>query len=145
MNPSHFGRNDKNKARRDEEKARAKALFKAQLQMASDKRKNAIKKHLATQQAESEVLRRTKTELIEESISNYNNAVRELGVEIFDVFVSPFSRQSKPDLIQQHLPSPRSPTISRTKLAETRSRKTISRTRTQRFYEKRSKIVRKRS
>ena len=74
-NIPYFGRNDINSSRRNEEKARSKDLFKAQLDMASDKRRKAIKKHLATQEAESQVLRRTKTDLIQESIDNYKSSV----------------------------------------------------------------------
>merc|ERR1712196_729046 len=48
-NIPYFGRNDVNSARRKEEKDRAKDLFRAQLDMAAEKRRKAIKKHLATQ------------------------------------------------------------------------------------------------
>lgn len=74
-NIPYFGRNDVNSARRSEEKNRAKDLFRAQLDIAAEKRRKAIKKHLATQEAESQVLRRTKTDLIKESIDSYKNSV----------------------------------------------------------------------
>merc|ERR1711959_471210 len=67
-NVPYFGKNDMNAVRRREEKDRARNVFKAQLRMASDKRCRAIKAHLAEQEMESQVLRRTKTDLIQESI-----------------------------------------------------------------------------
>ena len=59
-----------------EEKARAKALFKAQLAMASEKRQSAIKKHLNAQQKEAQVLRRTHTELFSDQKRSYESSVK---------------------------------------------------------------------
>lgn len=71
----YFGRNHITQDKAIEEKARARALFKAQLAMASEKRRSSIRKHLHAQQSESEVLRRTKTELIQDQRQQYETAV----------------------------------------------------------------------
>jgi len=71
----YFGRNHITQDKAIEQKARDRALFKAQLAMASEKRRNAIKKHLQTQQSESQVLRRTHTDLLIDQKRNYEAAV----------------------------------------------------------------------
>lgn len=71
----YFGRNHITQDKAIEQKARDRALFKAQLAMASEKRRNAIKKHLHAQQSESQVLRRTHTELLVDQKRNYEAAV----------------------------------------------------------------------
>jgi len=58
-----------------EQRNRARSLFKSQLGMATNKRKEAIRSHLAAQEAESLVLRRTKTELKKEHADNYEQSV----------------------------------------------------------------------
>jgi len=74
-NVPYFGRNHITQDKAIEEKARARALFKAQLSMAAEKRRSSIKKHLRSQQSESEVLRRTKTELVADQRQQYESAV----------------------------------------------------------------------
>jgi len=72
----YFGRNHITDDKAKEEKARAKALFKAQLAMASEKRQCAIKKHLQAQQKEAQVLRRTHTELFSDQKRAYESSVK---------------------------------------------------------------------
>lgn len=71
----YFGRNHITDDKAREEKQRAKALFKAQLAMASEKRQSAIKKHLQAQQQEAQVLRRTHTELFADQKQAYESSV----------------------------------------------------------------------
>lgn len=72
----YFGRNHITDDKAREEKSRAKALFKAQLAMASEKRQVAIKKHLQAQQKEAQVLRRTHTELFSDQKRAYESSVK---------------------------------------------------------------------
>jgi len=72
----YFGRNHITDDKAKEEKARAKALFKAQLAMASEKRQCAIKKHLQAQTKEAQVLRRTHTELFSDQKRAYESTVK---------------------------------------------------------------------
>jgi len=58
-----------------EERARAKAIFKAQVAMVNEKKRKAIKDYLSRQESECQVLRRTKTELHQEQKFNYENFV----------------------------------------------------------------------
>ncbi|XP_076818504.1 coiled-coil domain-containing protein 81-like isoform X2 [Clavelina lepadiformis] len=69
-----FGRFDATNEKLLEQKERARSLLKSQLDMVADKKKNSILHHLGKQKEESEMLERTKQELITDRVSSHKRS-----------------------------------------------------------------------
>ncbi|CAK8672652.1 unnamed protein product [Clavelina lepadiformis] len=69
-----FGRFDATNEKLLEQKERARSLLKSQLDMVTDKKKNSILHHLGKQKEESEMLERTKQELITDRVSSHKRS-----------------------------------------------------------------------
>ncbi|XP_078493295.1 coiled-coil domain-containing protein 81 isoform X4 [Ciona intestinalis] len=69
-----FGRFDATNEKLLEQRERSRNLLKSQLEMVSEKKKNSILQHLGKQKEESEMLQRTKHELIEDRVNTHKRA-----------------------------------------------------------------------
>uniref|UniRef100_F6QQ57 CCDC81 HU domain-containing protein n=1 Tax=Ciona intestinalis TaxID=7719 RepID=F6QQ57_CIOIN len=69
-----FGRFDATNEKLLEQRERSRNLLKSQLEMVSEKKKNSILQHLGKQKEESEMLQRTKQELIEDRVNTHKRA-----------------------------------------------------------------------
>lgn len=69
-----FGRFDAANEKLLEKRERARALYKSQLDMVADKKKQSILEHLTKQKEEIDMLKRTKKELIEDRINAHTRA-----------------------------------------------------------------------
>lgn len=69
-----FGRYDATNEKLLEQRERARALYRNQIDMVADKKKEMILKHLTRQKEEIEMLKRTKHELIEDRINSHNRS-----------------------------------------------------------------------
>uniref|UniRef100_H2ZFM6 CCDC81 HU domain-containing protein n=1 Tax=Ciona savignyi TaxID=51511 RepID=H2ZFM6_CIOSA len=69
-----FGRFDATNEKLLEQRERSRNLLKSQLEMVSEKKKNSILQHLGKQKEESEMLQRTKLELIDDRINAHKRA-----------------------------------------------------------------------
>nr|CAB3228716.1 coiled-coil domain-containing protein 81 [Phallusia mammillata] len=69
-----FGRFDSTNEKLLEQRERAKALLRSQLDMVSEKKKSSILQHLTKQKEESEMLDRTKKELVEDRIGTHKRS-----------------------------------------------------------------------
>lgn len=70
-----FGKYDATNEKILEQKERARHLLRSQLSMVGEKKKNSILQHLAKQKAESEMLKRTRSDLIEDRVTAHKRAV----------------------------------------------------------------------
>lgn len=70
-----FGKYDATNEKILEQKERARALLRSQLHMVGEKKKNSILDHLAKQKAESEMLKRTRADLIDDRVTAHKRAV----------------------------------------------------------------------
>jgi len=70
-----FGKYDATNEKILEQKERARALLRSQLHMVGEKKKNSILEHLAKQKAESEMLKRTRADLIEDRVTAHKRSV----------------------------------------------------------------------
>lgn len=70
-----FGKYDATNEKILEQKERARYLLRSQLSMVGEKKKNSILQHLAKQKAESEMLKRTRSDLIEDRVTAHKRAV----------------------------------------------------------------------
>lgn len=69
-----FGKYDSTNEKLLEQRERARALYKNQLNMVAEKKKESILQHLTKQKEEIEMLKRTRQELIEDRINAHNRA-----------------------------------------------------------------------
>merc|ERR1712136_734197 len=70
-----FGKYDATNEKILEQKERARALLRSQLHMVGEKKKSSILEHLAKQKAESEMLKRTRADLIEDRVTAHKRSV----------------------------------------------------------------------